>query len=98
MLSPIIVFASASIGGFALRMNMVEDFERLAPGPVAAIDTAGRSTRGRAADITDQRLDVRRLRLVGRLSRAHFCHGGVTGNFLRFPCSIPPETNSGSQH
>jgi hypothetical protein len=28
MLSPIIVFASASIGGFALRMNMVEDFER----------------------------------------------------------------------
>lgn len=57
MLSPIIVFASASIGGFALRMNMVEDFERLAPGPVAAIDTAGRSTRGRAADTTDQRLE-----------------------------------------
>ena len=68
---------------------------RLAPGPVAA---AGRSTRGQPADITDQRLDVRRLRLVGTLSRTHFCHGGVTGNFLRLVCSISPEKNSGPQH
>jgi hypothetical protein len=54
---------------------------RLTPGPVAAIGTAGRSTRGQLADITDQRLDVRRLRLVGTLSRAHFCHGGVKAIF-----------------
>ena len=68
---------------------------KLAPGPVAAIGTAGRSIAASSPDITDQRLDVRRLRLVGMLSRAHFCHGGVTGNFLRLPCSISPEKNSG---
>jgi hypothetical protein len=77
---------------------MVEDFDEMAPGPVAAIGTAGGSTRGQPADITNQRLDVRRLRLVGTLSRAHFCHGGVTGNFLRLPCSISTGTNSGPQH
>jgi hypothetical protein len=33
MLSPIIVFASASIGGFALRTNMVEDFDEIGSWP-----------------------------------------------------------------
>jgi hypothetical protein len=56
---------------------------RLAPGPVAAIGTAGRSTRGQPADITDQRLDVRRLRLVATLylAREEFRTAALTLGF-----------------
>jgi hypothetical protein len=77
---------------------MVEDFDEIGSWPGRG-DWHGRAEpRSQPADTTDQRLDVRRLRLVGTLSRAHFCHGGVTGNFLRLPCSISPEKNSGPQH
>jgi hypothetical protein len=76
---------------------MVEDFDEIGSWPGRG-DWHGQATCGQPADITDQRLDVRRLRLVETLSRAHFCHGGVTGNFLRLPCSISTGKNSGPQH
>jgi hypothetical protein len=54
---------------------MAEDFDEVGSWPGRG-DWHGRAEHTRSpTDITDQRLDVRRLRLVGTLSRAHFVTG-----------------------
>ncbi|MFZ3327714.1 MAG: hypothetical protein WA231_18315 [Methylocella sp.] len=54
---------------------MVEDFDEIGSWPGRG-DWHGRAEHTRPpTDITDQRLDVRWLRLVGTLSRTHFVTG-----------------------